>query len=171
MPEITSSKAGSRRCEQRSKIGSARPCPRKSPATKQRTTKATDEQRTADDGQPFFIIPTMPDLSPERAQQFARMRETTREIFAAALSNASIENACARTVHCERRVLRIGDDLYDLDTYNRVFVVSIGKAGHTMAAALETQLGSSLEGIVASSVEPASQVRGFRYFRGGHPAP
>jgi hydroxypyruvate reductase len=42
-----------------------------------------------------------------------------------------------------------------------------------MAAALEAQLGSSSfeAGIVASSVEPASQVHGFRYFRGGHPTP
>jgi hydroxypyruvate reductase len=113
----------------------------------------------------------MPDLSPEREGQFRRMRDTAREIFTAALKNASIENAFARNVHCARRVLRIGDDLHDLDTYNRVFVVSIGKAAHTMASALETQLGSSLEGIVASSVEPANQVRGFRYFRGGHPTP
>jgi hydroxypyruvate reductase len=74
-------------------------------------------------------------------------------------------------VHCERRVLRIGDDLHDLDRYQRVFVVSIGKAAHTMVAALEVQVGSGLEGIVASSVEPAGQVRGFRYFRGGHPTP
>jgi len=99
------------------------------------------------------------------------MRAAAREIFTSGLSNASIENAFARKVHCERRVLRIGDDLYDLDTYNRVFVVSIGKAAHTMAAALDAQLGGSLEGIVASSVEPASLVRGFRYFRGGHPTP
>jgi len=110
-------------------------------------------------------------ISPERERQFHRMRDTAREIFTSALSNASIENAFARNVHCERRVLRIGDDLYDLDSYNRVFVVSIGKAAHTMAAALEAQLGGSLEGIVASSVEPASLVRGFRYFRGGHPTP
>ncbi|MFZ0798551.1 MAG: DUF4147 domain-containing protein [Terriglobales bacterium] len=113
----------------------------------------------------------MPGLSPARDQQLARMRETAREIFTTALKNASIESAFARNVHCERRVLRIGDDLHDLDSYNRVLVVSIGKAAHTMAAALETHLGSSLEGIVASSVEPASQVRGFRYFRGGHPTP
>ena len=118
----------------------------------------------------------MPPISPERDQQFRRMRDVAREIFTSALSNASIENAFARNVHCERRVLRIGDDLHDLDTYQRVFVVSIGKAAHTMAAALEAQLGSSLEGIVASSVEPASlvpasQVRGFRYFCGGHPTP
>jgi hydroxypyruvate reductase len=113
----------------------------------------------------------MPAISPERDQQFRRRRDTAREIFSSALSNASIENAFARNVHCERRVLRIGDDLYDLDSYNRVFVVSLGKAAHTMAAALEAQLGSSLEGIVASSLETASQIRGFRYFRGGHPTP
>jgi glycerate 2-kinase len=113
----------------------------------------------------------MPDLAPERDQQFRRMRDVAREIFNSALKNASIESAFARNVHCERRVLRIGEDLHDLDSYHRVFVVSIGKAAHTMAAALEVQVGSSLEGIVASSVEPASQIRGFRYFRGGHPTP
>ena len=113
----------------------------------------------------------MPAISPERDQQFHRMRDTAREIFTSARSNASIESAFARNVHCERGVLRIGDDLYDLDSYNRLFVVSIGKAAHTMAAALEAQLGSSLEGIVASSLEPTSQVRGLRYFRGGHPTP
>src|SRR5882724_10381324 len=109
----------------------------------------------------------MSEIAPERLQQFVQMRETAREIFAAALKNASIESAFARNVHCARRVLRIGEDLYDLDSYQRVFVVSIGKAAHTMAASLEAQVGSNLEGIVASSVEPASQVHGFRYFRGG----
>ncbi len=120
----------------------------------------------------------MSDLSPERDQQFRRMREVAREIFTSALKNASIESAFARNVHCERRVLRIGEDLHDLDAYHRVFAVSIGKAAHTMAAALEAQLGSSSieAGIVASSVEPAGQVsagqvRGFRYFHGGHPTP
>ena len=113
----------------------------------------------------------MPDLTPERDQQFRHMRDVARDIFTSALKNASIESGFARNVHCERRVMRVGDDLHDLDSYQRVFVVSIGKAAHTMATALEAQLGSGLEGIVASSVEPASQVRGFRYFRGGHPTP
>jgi glycerate 2-kinase len=113
----------------------------------------------------------MSDLTPARDQQFRCMRDVAREIFNAALKNASIESAFARNIHCERRVLRIGDDLHDLDSYNRVFVVSIGKAAHTMASALEARMGSNLEGIVASSVEAASQVRGFRYFHGGHPTP
>jgi len=113
----------------------------------------------------------MPALTLEREQQFRRMRDVAREIFAAALKGASIESGFARHVHCERGVLRICEDLYDLDSYQRVFVVSIGKAAHTMAAALEVQVGSRLDGIVASSVEPDAQVRGFRYFRGGHPTP
>src|SRR3989441_5514404 len=40
-----------------------------------------------------------------------------------------------------------------------------------MVNSLEMQVGSRFEGIVSSSIEPASQVRGFRYFQGGHPTP
>ncbi len=100
------------------------------------------------------------------------MRATAREIFLHALAEASIARAFQRHVHCERGVLRVCEDLYHLDSYSRVLVISIGKAGHTMAEALTQQVGeSSLEGIVASSVEPPAQVRGFRYFHGGHPTP
>jgi glycerate 2-kinase len=111
------------------------------------------------------------EISAQREQQFQQMRQQVRDIFAASLKNASIERAFARHVHCDRGVLRIADDLHDLNSYSRVYVVSIGKAAHAMVEALEAQAGSRLEGIVASSVESATQVRGFRYFRGGHPTP
>ncbi|MGD0270670.1 MAG: DUF4147 domain-containing protein [Candidatus Sulfotelmatobacter sp.] len=108
----------------------------------------------------------------DRESQFRQMRDTARELFRHALAEASIAQAFARHVHCERGVLRICEDLYDLKSYSRVLAVSIGKAGQTMVEALTQQLGeSALEGIVASSVEPSTQVRGFRYFRGGHPTP
>jgi glycerate 2-kinase len=100
------------------------------------------------------------------------MREVAREIFLGALAEASISKAFARQVHSERGVLRVCEDLYHLSAYARVFVVSLGKAGHTMVEALAEQVGAfSLEGIVATSVEPAAQIRGFRYFHGGHPTP
>ena len=99
------------------------------------------------------------------------MRAAAREIFRHALAEASISRGFARHVHCERGVLRVREDLYDLQSYSGVFVVSLGKAGNTMAEALSEQVGASLEGIVASSVRPAAQVRGFRYFQGGHPSP
>jgi hydroxypyruvate reductase len=112
----------------------------------------------------------------DREVQFRLMRETAREIFRFALQEASIAKAFERHVHCERGVLRICEDLYELQSYSRVFVVSIGKAGHTMAEALARQVGESLfgvslDGIIATSVDVPAQVRGFRYFRGGHPTP
>jgi glycerate 2-kinase len=107
-----------------------------------------------------------------RDSKFRQMRDTARGIFAHALAEASISNAFARHVHCERGVLRLGDDLYHLDSFSRVLVISIGKAAHTMVEALALQVGESrLEGIVASSIVPSTQVRGFRYFHGGHPTP
>ncbi len=40
-----------------------------------------------------------------------------------------------------------------------------------MLVALHEIVGARFEGIVASSLEPEFQIRGFRYFHGGHPLP
>lgn len=109
--------------------------------------------------------------SANRERVAIEMRVTARHLFEHALTEASIGRAFERHVECERGVLRIREDLYALDSYNRVLVIAIGKAAHAMVNALEMQAGSRFEGIVASSVEPASQVRGFRYYQGGHPTP
>ena len=111
----------------------------------------------------------MPD--PASESQFRAMREAAQAIFRQALSEASIANGFERHVHYERGILRVREDLYDLNAYSRVLVVSLGKAGHTMVEALTSEIGSTAEGIVASSLVPESQVRGYRYFRGGHPTP
>jgi glycerate 2-kinase len=109
--------------------------------------------------------------TPDRERLAVEMRVTARHLFEHALAEASIDRAFQRHVDCERGVLRVCDDLYDLNSFGRVFVVALGKAAHTMVNALEMQAGDRFEGIVASSVEPVSQVHGFRYFLGGHPAP
>lgn len=109
--------------------------------------------------------------SRDREKLAIEMRVTARHLFEYALAESSIDRAFQRHVTCERGVLRVCEDLYDLHSYNRVFVVSIGKAAHTMVNALAMQAGPQVEGIVASSVAPNSQVRGFRYFHGGHPTP
>src|SRR5438067_1681853 len=99
------------------------------------------------------------------------MKEIARHIFDHALRESSIGEAFARHVRGERGLFRICEDLYDLNSFSRVFVISIGKAAHTMLTALHEQAGARFEGIVASSVEPEFQIRGFRYFHGGHPMP
>jgi glycerate 2-kinase len=99
------------------------------------------------------------------------MKEIARHIFDHALRESTIGQAFARHVSCERGVLRIREDLYDLDSYGRVFVIAMAKGAHSMLTALHEQAGQRFEGIVASSVEPEFQIRGFRYFHGGHPLP
>lgn len=99
------------------------------------------------------------------------MRSVARDIFLYALAESSVEKAFARHLSYERGVLRICDDLYPLDSYARIQVVSFGKAGHRMAEILSRLAGTTLQGIVADPVNPAHQVSGYRYFTGGHPQP
>lgn len=110
-------------------------------------------------------------LDSAKEAQVRQMRAAALAIFHSALAESSVRKAFARNVHCERGILRVCDDLYDLHSYSRALVISLGKAGHTMVEALSERVGASLEGMVASSVEPAAQLHGFRYFHGGHPTP
>src|SRR5690242_10865041 len=99
------------------------------------------------------------------------MRAIARDIFQHALTQASIPSAFARHIEFERGVLRVCDDLYHFASYSNVFVVSFGKAAHSMLEALHARMGSGLQGIVVGVVDPPSQLHGFRYFLGGHPLP
>ena len=110
-------------------------------------------------------------MSPDRERLALDMRVLARHLFERALADASIDRAFQRHVDSERGVLRVFEDLFYLGSYRRIIVVSIGKAAHTMVTSLEMQAGSRFEGIVAGSVQPSSEVRGFRYFLGGHPTP
>jgi len=110
-------------------------------------------------------------MSPPDAGNAALMRILARQIFDQALAEANIGRAFKKHVQCERGVLRVFEDLYDLQSCSRVFVVSIGKAALALVDALEQQAGSRFEGIVASSIPATAQARGFRYFHGGHPLP
>jgi hydroxypyruvate reductase len=111
----------------------------------------------------------MPD--PASESQFRQLRDAARSIFLEALSQASIAKGFDRHVQYERGILRICEDLYHLHSYSRILAISLGKAAPTMVEALTSQVGSTVEGIVASSVLPESQMRGYRYFCGGHPTP
>jgi hydroxypyruvate reductase len=98
-------------------------------------------------------------------------RAALLDIFLHALEECSVEQAFRRHVDYERGVLRFGNDLYSLADYDRVLVVSIGKAAHNMAEALQARTGPVLGGVIAAPTEPAVMLPGFEYFRGGHPVP
>jgi glycerate 2-kinase len=101
----------------------------------------------------------------------ADFRAVAREIFSRTLTEASVERAFARNVHYERGVLRIGDDLHDMQSYARILAVSFGKAGHRMAECLAQQVGTTVGGIVADPSPQPAQLPGYRYFAGSHPQP
>ena len=99
------------------------------------------------------------------------MRETARRLFLQTLAESSVGSAFSRHVQYERGVLRVAEDLYPIGDYQRVSVISLGKAANTMTDALVGQLGERAGGIVVGTSDPAAQQRGFRYFTGGHPWP
>jgi hydroxypyruvate reductase len=99
------------------------------------------------------------------------MRDIPRQVFTDTLAAISIPRVLSEKIEYSRGMLRVEQDLYDLNSHSRVLVVAMGKAAHTMVASLTAQIGPTLEGIVVSSEPSASQQPGFRYFLGGHPLP
>jgi glycerate 2-kinase len=98
------------------------------------------------------------------------MRQRAREIFDYALAECTIARAFARNIRHDNGRLLVGDQAYDLNEFSQLAVVSIGKAGHTMAAALSDIVPTEVKGIVACTMK-SSPVAGLRYFYGGHPLP
>src|SRR3569832_1518911 len=107
------------------------------------------------------------------ASQAQRMRLVAREIFSHALSQSNVDRAFDRHMSYERGILRVGEDLYDLSSFSRIVIISIGKAGNTALQALMDRLGGGVgaTGIVCAPTSPDAQVFGFRYFKAGHPMP
>ncbi|HTC94813.1 MAG TPA: DUF4147 domain-containing protein [Terriglobales bacterium] len=103
------------------------------------------------------------------------MREVARQIFLSALAEASVEKSFEKHVEVSRRLLRVGEDLYDLNSFSRIFAVAMGKAAYPMTQALKRQLGVMVSGILVapqtSSSEQQPMLEGLRHFAGGHPLP
>jgi hydroxypyruvate reductase len=104
----------------------------------------------------------------------SQQRQIAKEIFSYALREVSVTAAFERHLSYERGILRVCEDLYELNSFAKVIVIAFGKAAHTMTEALAAQLGSRVQGIVAApkaAIEGRPQVPGFRYYAAGHPTP
>src|SRR2546423_7555056 len=118
-------------------------------------------------------IPLQSDAVSDSQENFAAMRATAREIFLQALGECGVDDAITSNVEVSRGLLRVCEDLYDLRTYSRIFVVAMGKASRAMAETLQHQMGSGIGGIVvqAETYSEVPMLAGFRHFHGGHPVP
>ncbi|HEX8797439.1 MAG TPA: DUF4147 domain-containing protein, partial [Terriglobales bacterium] len=96
-----------------------------------------------------------PDILPSPdASKVTALRRLTREIFDYALAECDIRNAFGNGIRFGEGILEVGGYRYDLGGFERIAVISIGKAGHTMAAALSQLVPVEITGIIACSMPP-----------------
>src|SRR5438876_7312382 len=80
----------------------------------------------------------------------------------------NLRSGFGRHIQYSRGVLRVCDDLYQIDGYSRLLVIAFGSQAHEMAALVVEQLGSLASGIISTPlVNRRAQVPAFRYFHGG----
>jgi hydroxypyruvate reductase len=104
---------------------------------------------------------------------------TATSIFTGALEGCSIQSAFDRRIRFEGNMLvRLlpdgsGPPSINLSSYNRIFVVALGKAAGLMLDTLLSRMNrrQGLRGICCSNQLPKERNWRFRYFEGGHPLP
>jgi len=103
----------------------------------------------------------------------ADMRAELRAIFAEAMERAQVAAELARRVRCVDGELQVGELRYRLKDFDRVALVSIGKAAVPMCAYFAEILEGEIDcaGIAVGPVARAELPAGIRYFQGGHPLP
>jgi len=95
-----------------------------------------------------------------------------RKIFNAGLEAADPGKAIRRTVRRAGKRLMIDDREHDLHSFERVMVVGAGKAGASMAAALEGVLGPSITGgMVITKYGHGLMLKTVSLTEAGHPIP
>ena len=99
------------------------------------------------------------------------MRRQARDIFDYALAECSVARAFRREVRFGDGILQVGDEDIELAHFSRLAIVSVGKAGHSMADAFLSIVPVPCSGIVACPAVPLSRAKGLSYFAGGHPMP
>jgi hydroxypyruvate reductase len=105
-------------------------------------------------------------------RSLAQMRQDAREIFDAGLSAADPYLAIKRHVRVDKHRLSVADATYDLDDYDRAFIVGAGKASARMAHALEELLGArAAAGVINVKYGYAVPLRVAAVHESGHPVP
>jgi len=95
-----------------------------------------------------------------------------RRIFRAALAAADPAQAVLRHVTLTNGVLIAGRKRYRLDAYSNIFVIGAGKAGASMARAVEKLLGKRIRGgLINVKYGHVSRLRHIQLNEAGHPVP
>ncbi len=102
-------------------------------------------------------------------------REDALDIFHYALKASRVEPVMEQRLACRDGAMEIDRHRYVLAAYERLVLIAIGKAAHTMTAAFLRQVGGDarerFEGIIVGPEDEAVPSQRLRVYRGGHPSP
>ena len=102
------------------------------------------------------------------------LKELAQEIFLETLAEVDVARAFARKVERRGSTMHFGGARVALARFERIWVVSFGKAAWATYEALCAALGERHQpqrGVVASNVPPCAVPEGFAAFHAGHPVP
>ena len=100
------------------------------------------------------------------------IRTILKQLLLAGLDAADPESAIQRAVRIKNNSLRVGTREYDLAGFSRIVCIGAGKASGAMAAAVERQFGSRLEGgLVVVNDGYAGKTKRIRLLEARHPVP
>ena len=107
-----------------------------------------------------------------RSGQVRARRERALAVLSAALKAVDPANAIRRQVSLSDETLRIGQRTYDLGRYHNIYVIGGGKAGGSMAQAVEEILGEHVTaGLVNVKYGYGAETKIIRLNEAGHPIP
>jgi glycerate 2-kinase len=103
----------------------------------------------------------------------ADLKQLARRIFHETLAAIDIPAAMQRKLRREGTRLHCDGAVFDLRNFEKLRVVAIGKAAHTMVGGLATVLAPfvRLEGVVSAPTATGKPLPGMKYFVAGHPIP
>ncbi len=105
-------------------------------------------------------------------KKLSEMRHDAAEIFQAGLRAVAPGAAVKKFCLLDGEILRVDGQPYDLRRYNKIFVIGAGKAGASMARAIEEILGERItEGIITVKYGHLEELNKIKIHEAGHPVP
>jgi len=102
----------------------------------------------------------------------SKLRRDAEEIFAASLAAVDSERLVRNRLKVEGSYLSVDSHCFDLDGFDRIFVIGAGKGSGAMALGVESVLGGRIEeGIVVVKYGHAVPLKKIRTIEAGHPVP
>src|ERR1700733_6797508 len=103
----------------------------------------------------------------------SELKQTARSIFSDTLAAIDIPAIMRHKLQCSADVIHVNSSVVDLSDYDKIRVVSIGKASVAMARGLVEVLGRerAIDGLIVAPADAVSEVPGFRTLGAGHPLP